>query len=506
MAADASVNRVARWDGSAWHPLGTGVNSYVLALATWDSDDGGPEPVAGGYFLKAGEVVVNHIARWNGGEWQPLGTGMNGTVEALTTWDPDGAGGGAPQLIAGGGFTSAGGMTAASIARWDGSAWHGLGSGMSSSVYALAAWDPDGDGPVMPQLIAGGFFVEAGGVTVNRVARWDGTAWQPMGAGMNGPVYALTVWDADGDGPEKALPVAGGSFTSAGGVAAGGIAVWDGALWRALGPGVNGAVFSLTTWDPDGAGTGPLQVVAGGSFTQAGAVTVNRIARWNGPWWGGSWQGVGAGMNGHVYALGSWTPAATGADAPELVAGGVFTAAGGLDSAYFARYSTVGGAAPSITGQPQSVASCPPGPVALSVAAAGTARLSYRWECRSGTGQTCGDLVDGPYADPVTGLRYTIAGAATPRLVISDVVLGNHSNVLGFAARVSNECGSVTSDPAVVTICRADYNCDGFVDGVDYDRFNNDFESGEMSADINGDGFLDGIDYDAFMNGFEAGC
>jgi hypothetical protein len=58
--------------------------------------------------------------------------------------------------------------------------------------------------------------------------------------------------------------------------------------------------------------------------------------------------------------------------------------------------------------------------------------------------------------------------------------------------------------------CPADYNGDGFVDGIDYDQFNNDFESTDpiqqRHADYNYDGFVDGIDYDQFNNDFEAGC
>ena len=58
--------------------------------------------------------------------------------------------------------------------------------------------------------------------------------------------------------------------------------------------------------------------------------------------------------------------------------------------------------------------------------------------------------------------------------------------------------------------CTADYNGDGFVDGIDSDLFENDFESPDpvqqMRADINGDGFVDGIDYDMFNNDFENPC
>ncbi|MCX6922867.1 MAG: hypothetical protein NT154_06600, partial [Verrucomicrobia bacterium] len=62
-------------------------------------------------------------------------------------------------LYAGGWFTTAGGAGANSIAKWDGSAWSALGSGMggtdSPHVYALAGSGTD--------LYAGGDFLTAGG-------------------------------------------------------------------------------------------------------------------------------------------------------------------------------------------------------------------------------------------------------------------------------------------------------------------------------------------------------
>ncbi len=87
-------------------------------------------------------------------------------------------------------------------------------------VRALAV---DGSG----NLYAGGNFTTAGGVTVNYIAKWDGTSWSALGSGMNGTVYALAV-DASGN------LYAGGGFTTAGGVAANNIAKWNGTSWSAL--------------------------------------------------------------------------------------------------------------------------------------------------------------------------------------------------------------------------------------------------------------------------------
>ena len=45
---------------------------------------------------------------------------------------------------------------------------------------------------------------------------------------------------------------------------------------------MNGAVYSLTTFDDDGGGPHATALYAGGSFTKAGGTMVKRIAKWNG--------------------------------------------------------------------------------------------------------------------------------------------------------------------------------------------------------------------------------
>ena len=112
---------------------------------------------------------------------------MNGAVLAIALWDPDGAGPHEPVVVVGGLFTVAGTSVASNIARWNGTEWSPLGTGVSGSlpfVYALAAL-PNGD------FLAGGSFTAAGGVPANSIARWNGTTWSPLGSGMNGGVAAL---------------------------------------------------------------------------------------------------------------------------------------------------------------------------------------------------------------------------------------------------------------------------------------------------------------------------
>jgi hypothetical protein len=55
------------------------------------------------------------------------------------------------------------------------------------------------------ELIAGGVFTTAGGMGANYVARWNGSIWQPLGGGMSSSVSALTVYNG-GKRPADCTP------------------------------------------------------------------------------------------------------------------------------------------------------------------------------------------------------------------------------------------------------------------------------------------------------------
>ncbi len=318
-AGGVGTNRIARWNGSAWRPVGSGMNCAVQALAEYNGD-----LVAGGCFIASGgDGDAASVARWDGAAWQPLGGGIGGSspsVRALLVHNGE--------LIAGGNFTTAGGVTASSIARWDGAAWHPLGSGMDGSypsVRALAVHKGE--------LVAGGYFATAGGVTANAIARWDGASWHPLGTGMEGghattpSVDALAVYQGE--------LIAGGTFTAAGGVTANSIARWDGSAWQPLGAGVGDdpewddpAVFALAVYNGE--------LIAGGQFATAGSVYASRIARWN----GSDWEPMASGMSGFDGRGGIERPyvdALTQYNG-ELIAGGGFTGAGAVSTESIARW------------------------------------------------------------------------------------------------------------------------------------------------------------------------
>lgn len=191
------------WDAASVPPM----DGVTLALTSWDPDGGGTQPpvlVAGGYFTSVGGVSANNIATWNGAFWQGMGAGVNGVVYSAVVL--------AGELIVGGEFTQAGGLPVGYIARWNGVEWLPMGKGMDNWVTALAVYNGD--------LIAGGYFTIAGGSSAARLARWDGVSWHPLSTGVNNTVNCLEVYNGE--------LIIGGRFSSAGGIGASRIARWSG--------------------------------------------------------------------------------------------------------------------------------------------------------------------------------------------------------------------------------------------------------------------------------------
>ena len=257
-------------------------------------------------------------------------------------------------LVAGGYFTTAGGVSSTGVAQWNGTTWSALGgsnNGNISDVWALTVFNET--------LVAGGYSGIAASAV--NVAKWDGKVWSAL-PGIEGRVRTFTVF--------KNELVAGGQFSCCGGYPDYGDRVWRDGQWsRLTGPGDRNGYYVvhalvvynnelvgglIMTSPPSGvyqyAGGAWLQLgsmrfvdvssysevnalvvfngklVAGGQFTDvldpAGAVKVsaNNIAQWDGMVWSALGRGIGK-VNALVVFNGL------------LVAGGLFTVTGDMEAA-----------------------------------------------------------------------------------------------------------------------------------------------------------------------------
>ena len=266
---EGSVDRIMRWDEGSddWVPL-EDVNTAVSGISGNFSSMAGHADMlyVGGTFEEAGGHAANNIARWDiaSNTWSALGDGLDDRAAALLATS-DGL------LYAAGPFTTAGGAPASGIAVWNANteSWSPLGEGIANAnddPVGVAAMGQTNDG----DLLVGGSFDTAGGATVNRLARWDGSQWHDFGSGLSHVlldeiIISAIVADETGD------VFVGGNFTHADGLRVNNLARWDGSQWHKVGgdestsgvdsPG-NARVIGLALDGPD--------LLVAGHFSKAG--------------------------------------------------------------------------------------------------------------------------------------------------------------------------------------------------------------------------------------------
>jgi hypothetical protein len=156
---------IARWDGTSWNNMGTGATSVVKAIYAFNTTN----VYVGGHFGSAGGVAnTAYIARWNGSVWismETTGTNTNGAILSISAPDTT-------NIFVGGQFTAIGGITGIRyVARWDttNSTWNALGTGMNADALAINAFNANN----IYNVYAGGGFTTAGGVSAPYIAKWE---------------------------------------------------------------------------------------------------------------------------------------------------------------------------------------------------------------------------------------------------------------------------------------------------------------------------------------------
>jgi hypothetical protein len=270
---------LVRWNGTAWLPAGIGPGPEVVWTLRVLDEPGGPAMYVGGEFASAGGVPAMNFARRDAQGWSTLGGGVPEVVRCIHRHDFDGPGPQPTALLVG---------TTAGIRRWDGAQWVLIagvsGSPQYTGVFALETFDTDGAGPGVPELYAGGSFSGIGGLTVASLARFDGAAWRQLAEGLFFAVSVNSLREFHEPGGAVSLAVAG-HWAESGGVYRPGIARWDGQAWGAYGAGGLDD-YAGTVWADVAVRNGsPALYIAGDEFLAVGGVPADGLARWDEHGW-----------------------------------------------------------------------------------------------------------------------------------------------------------------------------------------------------------------------------
>ncbi len=246
---------------------------YSLALQT------NGQLLAGGDFTTADGITRNRIARLNtdGSLDEKFATQVVGADNSVRTVLSQSDG----RVLIGGLFGTVNTVNRAAIARlnYDGTVDTGFnpGAGADSPVYAIGEMFV---GPVTNtnrRIVVGGSFSKIGGVPSPNIGRFKDDGSVDMGfsqVGASGTVYAIAVYSTNDINSGKIL--IGGDFTQIGGVTRQHIARlnMDGTLDASFNPGAgpNGSVRAIAI-QQDG------NIVLGGLFTMVGNVPLNHVGR-----------------------------------------------------------------------------------------------------------------------------------------------------------------------------------------------------------------------------------
>lgn len=195
-----TVNRIAKYSPSSntWYDIegSTGANNTVYALECATGDSMSTKIFASGLFTSIQGVSVNGIAVYDTGtrQWTGVGGGLGGTINTVNiidkmSWDH------ANQClyVSGPGFTSLGGQTLRSLAKWDeaGATWSDVGEW--SSMHSTFRTHPNAfmhhfDKYTGKLCVFGYFSGLYAGYVYNNVAFWDGASWDNFAQyeGQNG--------------------------------------------------------------------------------------------------------------------------------------------------------------------------------------------------------------------------------------------------------------------------------------------------------------------------------
>jgi len=274
--------------------LGSGLSNYPRTMF---SDTSTGILYVGGDFLDAGGISVQHIAKWNGLNWDSLSGSVFWNVKDIEKYKDT--------IYAVSDYPGG-------VQKWDGTIWKDIGNTLNVAAYGLFATDSN--------LYISGWFDTIGGVNSRYIARYDGnsiTSYQsfadPGWGANNSIIYNNDLYIAGNfentqnplisdmaylqnsswlpivNGIQSSFGnvncftifqnklVIGGTFQITWGDPGNSILMWDGTSLTQPGSGINGDVWAMIVYNNE--------LYVGGSITSPGGQYGTNLLKWDGSQW-----------------------------------------------------------------------------------------------------------------------------------------------------------------------------------------------------------------------------
>jgi hypothetical protein len=223
------ANNIAKWNGISWSTIkDTMFNGAIDAMAIYNN-----EIYIGGNFDNA-SAGIWRIVKWNGTNYVPLsGGGVYGGMDDIVDMVVYNN-----ELYVSGTFTKAAGNAGNYIQKWNGTSWSDVGGGVmgqfggNGQIHDMKVYNNE--------LYVAGVFSTAGGVPAQYIAKWDGTNWCSFGSTFDNTLMAIEFKSGD-------MYVAG-AFYNVDGDSITGVAKWTGGSYvdtcGHIASGINETVFN----------------------------------------------------------------------------------------------------------------------------------------------------------------------------------------------------------------------------------------------------------------------
>ena len=281
----ADTKGLLRYNGS-WQLI---ANTANLPVYDFDFDAAGNIYIVGS-FTSVNGTAFSGIAKYNGTNWSGLGSG----ISSGAVWGIHCNGG---NVYVAGEFTNAGGVTCTGFAKWNGSSWSSLNTG------GMILGPDSHFAEFNNEIYLSSLSSTTGFNQFNRVFKYTGSTLVQLGGNFDSDIHHLRFVN-------NRLYVTG-NFNTCGSTPVNHLAYWDGTNWVDAGQGLNFITNDIAA-NPN------CTMVAGNASNYFDSYFYQNAAIWK----LNKWMPTGNGMNGTINSL--------LVDGQYVYAGGNFTDAGGL--------------------------------------------------------------------------------------------------------------------------------------------------------------------------------